>query len=196
MTDQNPPQQSTIDISSLGSHVDVAKLSVNVSQELIITTEDKVRLCLLQHLGRIEQRNGWITPLTLLLTIIVTLFSATFKDFIISAATWNAIFIIVAFVTSIWLIFAAFKAIKSEKIEDVINLLKKNPLSNGIRYGAVVPKVIAPEQTDPPFAHPRPTEKKIHTVPSVCPNCGHINPPNTEKCLRCARHIPLMMTPS
>jgi hypothetical protein len=124
--DQNPNQKSNINIGSHESLVSVSEVHLNVSQEVIITTEDKVQLCLSKHLKRMEKKKGWIAPFGVLLTIIVTLVSSTFKDMGLDAATWKAIFIITGIISFVWLVYSVDAAMKSEKVEDIISELKKD----------------------------------------------------------------------
>ena len=67
----------------------------NLSQQVIMTTEDRLKLCLQENLKKAERKNDWITPFSLLIAIITAFVTATFKDFIVSAKTWEAIFILV-----------------------------------------------------------------------------------------------------
>ena len=120
-----PPQETHISTGSIRSLVDVSRVHINVSQELIIITEDKMRLCLSEHLGRIEKRKSWIAPLGVLVAIIVTLVTSTFKDIGLDAAIWEAIFIISGIISFFWLICSAIQAFHSEKIEDIVGEMKK-----------------------------------------------------------------------
>jgi threonine/homoserine/homoserine lactone efflux protein len=100
---------------------------LNVKQALIITTEDRVRIHLSNHLSKVEKRKGWIAPSGILLSIIVTLITAKFKDgsIIFSASTWEAIFVIAGILCFGWLIYAGWQAWKSESIDDLIERLKR-----------------------------------------------------------------------
>jgi hypothetical protein len=129
--DKKPPQQTNINIGGIEGLVDVSEVHLNVSQEVIVTTEDKIRLCLSEHLGKMEKRKSWITPLGILLTIIVTLSTSNFIDKLFKAATWQAVFVIAGVISLIWLIYAIKDALKSEKVEDIVAELKKDSKSIG-----------------------------------------------------------------
>ena len=75
--------------------VSVERVSFNVAQSVIVTTEDKIRLSLGSYLQKTERRSDWIAPASLLIAILATLVTTTFNDFIFSGATWKAVFIIV-----------------------------------------------------------------------------------------------------
>lgn len=114
-------EQEPIDIKPA-----VSDIHVNITQKLIIITEDKLHICLSKNLEKIEKKRVWIAPLGILITILVTLLTSAFQDFIIPAATWHAIFIIVAFLSFIWLLISLNQARQSIEIEDVIGELKQS----------------------------------------------------------------------
>lgn len=126
-TGETPPQKSDINTGSTEDLVVVSQVHLmNLPQEVITTTEDKVRLCLSEHLKRMEQKRGWVTPLGILVALIATLMTTNFKDAGLDAATWKAIFIIATGLSFGWLIYSVIKALRSEKIEDIIGELKKH----------------------------------------------------------------------
>jgi hypothetical protein len=89
----------------------VSDIHLNVSQEIIIITEDKARRCLSEHLKRVEQhlehakrKREWIAPLGILATLSVTLVTTSgFRDFLFEATLWNAVFLVANIGTFIWL---------------------------------------------------------------------------------------------
>ena len=101
------------------------KVHLNLSQELIVTTEDKVRLCLQNHLQYTGEKRGWIAPLGILLTVTVSLVTTTFKDVGLSAYTWQALFIIIGILSFMWLVWCTYQATKVKTIEDLVRELKK-----------------------------------------------------------------------
>ena len=121
------PQKSTINPGTLGALVDVSEVHLNVRQALIITTEDRVRLHLSNHLKNVEQRRAWVAPLGILLTIIITLVTSKFKENspIFSPSTWEAIFVIAGLLSMVWLIYSLWQAWKSEGMDDLIERLKR-----------------------------------------------------------------------
>lgn len=128
MTGQDSPQkESTINLGTLGALVDVKDVHLNVSQALIVTTEDKVRIHLSNHLKKMEMKKAWIGPLGIFATIVLTLVTAEFKNpgFIFAPTTWQAIFVICALLSFGWLIYAIRQAWQSESLEELIEKLKK-----------------------------------------------------------------------
>ena len=106
--------------------VDVAEVHVNTSQNVIYITEDRVRIHLITHLQRVEKKRSWVTPLMLLVTIIVVLLTSQFRDLVLSAATWKAMFVMASLVSVVWLVYALKNARRSETIDELIERLKKD----------------------------------------------------------------------
>jgi hypothetical protein len=130
---ETPPQKpdinigkSDINIGSIEGLVHVSEVHMNVSQELIVTTEDKIRLSLNEHLKKMEKKKGWITPLGMLISFTLILITAGFKDTGLDAATWKAVFIIADVIAFGWLVYAIKESLSSVKIEDIIDELKKD----------------------------------------------------------------------
>ena len=124
-TEKTPPPESNISIGSIPGLINVSKVYRNVSQEVIVTTEDKLRLCLAKHFENIKRKNDWIAPLGVLLSIVVTFVTATFRDVGLEATTWKAIFLIAGVLSVIWLIYTIIQALHTVKVEDIVEELKK-----------------------------------------------------------------------
>jgi len=101
-------------------------LHLNLGQEYIITTEDKVRLCMTNHANGLATRNAWIGPVSLFVTILLVLITADFKDALqIPEATWQAIFILAAVGTGIWSLVSVFSAFRSHtSIDHLVSQIK------------------------------------------------------------------------
>lgn len=111
----------------LGDLSQVNEVHMNVSQNVIVITEDKLRLHLSSGVKRMERKNVWIAPLGIFLAIMLPFLTADFKDFFLKAATWQAVFVIAAVLSFIWFLLAIFQRIKSETIDDLIEKIKKGP---------------------------------------------------------------------
>lgn len=96
----------------------------NVKSDLIEITEDKLENILLKHLQRLGVRKSWITPLSLLVTIILANLSATFGDkFGIKGSVWEAFFLLVTIVSGIWLTVSIIRIIINWKKSSLTNLI-------------------------------------------------------------------------
>jgi len=103
----------------------VAVVHSNLNQEVIQVTEDKLRLILKEHVVNIEQKNSWMTPLGVLLSVVTAFSTSSFKDaFGLKAATWEAVFIITGVVSMVWLLKALYTAFDSKTIDDVVDRIK------------------------------------------------------------------------
>jgi len=102
-----------------------SKIHSDFNFEIIFTTDDKIKLCLYKYISSIETRNSWQAPLGIFLTIMATFSTTEFKKFILPANTWESIFIIIGFVSFVWLIRALKQLHSSMSIEDIVNEIKK-----------------------------------------------------------------------
>ena len=104
----------------------------NLEQDTIITTEDKLRLCLHNAIDRLDAKRKWWTPSALLVTLILALTMTEFKDqFAIPAATWRAIFLILTGGSIIWALVAICKAIRVKiSVESIVSEIKQSPTEN------------------------------------------------------------------
>jgi hypothetical protein len=76
----------------------------NVRSDLIEITDDKLQVILLQHQPRMNLRQRWIEPLSLLIAVALTLTTATFKSsFGLEGATWQAIVLLAFAANAVWL---------------------------------------------------------------------------------------------
>jgi hypothetical protein len=98
----------------------------DLHQDVIITTEDKLKLTLTNYSAKIGRKKDWIAPFGIAITTLTILLTSTFKDFLIQSNTWQAIFIIIFIGSLIWLIISLRYAFKEISIDDIIIELKKN----------------------------------------------------------------------
>ena len=105
------------------------KIHSNLEQVVIVTTEDKVRLCLHKAIGNLGTKREWWTPVALLVTLVLTLTTAEFNDrFDILAATWQAFFLLLMVASSIWAVVAIWKATRVEvSVESILSEIKQQP---------------------------------------------------------------------
>jgi hypothetical protein len=86
----------------------------NLAQELIATTKDKIELCLLHHQQELQSQREWTTPFATLVTVLLTLLTADFKDGLgFKKEVWQAIFVVTAIISALWFLYAGAKAIRS-----------------------------------------------------------------------------------
>ncbi|MCP4049660.1 MAG: hypothetical protein GY730_03025 [bacterium] len=103
--DTTIPIEAEFDTNADTENKFVDKKRTNVKSDLIEITEDKLENILLKYLKNIGLRKSFITPASLLITIIPANLSATFGDkYGITGAVWEALFLLVAFGSGLWLI--------------------------------------------------------------------------------------------
>ena len=102
----------------------------NVKSDLIEITGDKLENILIKNIKKMGVRKGWLAPLGILITVVLANITATFSTkFGISESTWEAIFIIAAIVSAIWLlvsIVAMFSCWKESTVEYLICKITKS----------------------------------------------------------------------
>lgn len=109
------------------------QININLKQTCILTTEDKIRLCLNEHLQKMSKKTSWAAPLGIFVTLIASLLTTdTFHPILgLSGENWHSIFIFSSFLVLIWFIKSLYFSIKnSTTTEKVIEDLKRD----GVTY--------------------------------------------------------------
>ena len=101
----------------------------NLDQVVIAITEDRLKLCLHKAIGNLGTKREWWTPVALLVTLVLTLTTAEFKDrFALPAATWQAFFLLLTVASLIWTIAAIWKAVRVKvSVESIVSEIKQQP---------------------------------------------------------------------
>lgn len=123
-------RQTNLENLHYGEHLvnvnsEIEHIHLNVNQTIIITTEDKVRLCLSSHVDNLQRKYDWIAPFGISLATVTSLTTADFTDFILTAELWNAIFVLISIATLLWLIWALYRIRNSTSVETIIGDLKE-----------------------------------------------------------------------
>jgi len=166
--DRGHPAASSIVNDVLAKEiVQNSHVQINVAQNTLIVTEDRLRLCLIEHRDRLADRQGWLGPLGLCIAVGTTLSTTNFQNRLLDAATWHAIFIIGFFGSLFWSILSIIRAAKSRSIEDLINQLRPSPYCRS----ETVP-ISAPDQQNSPIlisVSAPPVDDRLQ-----CGSCGEI----------------------
>jgi hypothetical protein len=118
-----PPGVNPITID-LGLNSLIQRVDTNVRQQIIITTADKARLCLMQ------QRRAWMAPAGILATLAVIFPTTTFNDFVgLSKEYWRALFTFAAIGTIVWLVRALLRIPVSLSVDDIVDRLRTESLA-------------------------------------------------------------------
>ncbi len=103
----------------------------NMKQDIIVTTEDKMKLNLIKAKELLNVQKDWWTPLGLLITSISTLCTSDFKDiFGVKKEFWSAVYFLIAFISLVWLVISLYKLCKHWGEDDVEKIIEKIKLSS------------------------------------------------------------------
>lgn len=98
----------------------------NVNQEIIITTEDKIKLVLISTREILNSQRDWWTPAGLLLSFIATLSTADFKDALtVPKEFWHAIFVLLTIASAVWLLISLHKLYKNWGQDDLTKIIEQ-----------------------------------------------------------------------
>ncbi len=102
----------------------------NLTQDILVITVDKAKLCLIEHQSILKSQRNWVAPLGIFLTLVASLVAADFKNFIgIPYAFWQAIFVLLSIASGVWLIvtlICAFQNRGKGGIEELVRKLKES----------------------------------------------------------------------
>ena len=104
----------------------------NIEQEYIIITADKLELILRDAKDILISQRDWWTPLGFFSTLLITLLTTDFKNFIFSANVWYALFIIAIVISFLWLVKCLFKLKKHWGKDDVKGIISKIKVESNI----------------------------------------------------------------
>lgn len=101
-------KKATYDTDDKGNGLEfIHKRCQNIKSDYIEITSDKLENILLKHLHKVGSKKAWITPISLFGTLLVTKLTSEFKNtFLFSASIWDAILIVSAVATFLWLCFS------------------------------------------------------------------------------------------
>jgi hypothetical protein len=104
----------------------------NLTQEIIVTNTDKVKLILNDHHKIIKRKIEWINPVGIFLSVLTTILTAKFDErkFGISPQIWQAIFIVSCIATFIWSAILVVNAIRYYDKGTVNQFIEKLKINN------------------------------------------------------------------
>jgi hypothetical protein len=106
--------------------VQVAGVHPNVQQEVILITEDKVRLCLNANFQRAARSRQWVTVGGMILTFLLTLTTAEFRDFAgLRSQEWRGVMIAALALACCWFLVSLRWAMRVPTIDQIVFELKE-----------------------------------------------------------------------
>jgi hypothetical protein len=98
----------------------------NVKQEIIITTEDKIKLVLIKSKEILTSQRDWWTPCGLFISVITTLITSNFEDSLgLTKELWHALFLVLAIVSGGWLVRATYTFFKTSGQNDLDSIIEQ-----------------------------------------------------------------------
>lgn len=123
----NDPNSAKYQESLGAEFIQNSRFHINLSQEVIVITEDRFRLCLQSHADRLTAREKWIAPVSLLATFLVVLATSEFKQFVLPAATWQAVFVICSVGAFVWSLVTIRRAYGADcRVDTLVNEVKRS----------------------------------------------------------------------
>src|SRR5687767_5931342 len=120
MTDRNV---AGLDVSA--AMTDGLVVRHNVRQEVILTTVDKLELCLIKERDSISSSREWIGAGAFTVSLFTTLVAADFKDAWLKAPVWQAIYVMATGAGLIWTLLLGWKAYKVRGSGGINGLVKR-----------------------------------------------------------------------
>ena len=98
----------------------------NLTQDVLLTTEDKMKLTLIEYREILASRSEWLGAGTLALSFLSSLLLTTFKDIgPLKAATWQAIYFIFFVAAMIRFVMVLYKMWVNRKKATINYVIKK-----------------------------------------------------------------------
>ena len=114
---------------------DGVQVHLNLKQNIIAISEDRLKLVLMETGPIIASKNDWQTPGGLLLSFIATLTTSEFKSaFGMDKSVWSAMFMLLSSGSTIWLLYSFWKLFKNRGkggINDIISKIKEGGPASG-----------------------------------------------------------------
>jgi len=121
--DKSPGPHATIDL--FRESLDQSAVHVNLRQDMIVVTEDRLRLDLNKFSNSTRNRNEWHAPVGMLMTEVATFVTASFHDTIgISGQQWQTVFRTLIVLTVFWLLAALIRGRGASSTDSLIERLK------------------------------------------------------------------------
>lgn len=108
------PLEVKITAGDLVNRKFVKQLRHNIASELILITEDKVKLVLIEKFNEVTDLKAWGAPLGILVTLITALVTMEPQQSLgLDKAVWHAVFILATLASAVWFGVTAVKAVIS-----------------------------------------------------------------------------------
>ncbi len=122
-THKLPKKGATIELDELTTDL---KIHRNLTQDVILTTQDRLRLALIEHRDTLSAKREWISAALLSLSLLTTILLTDFENALgLSADTWRAAYGFFFILALGWLINSLVKLFRNRKRGDIDYVLKQ-----------------------------------------------------------------------
>ena len=160
--------------------------TICLSTKVIVITEDQLELRLEDGIRKLSGKDAWIPPASILISCLLTLFTADFKSYSwVASGTLRGIFISLSILSGVWLLWSCGRIKKfgrSEFMASIRNAGSPYNLSQGVAGSGPpqLPRSLTHEQVAA-------TNGDV-TATLQCRQCGNVLPSTVPgRMARCAR---------
>lgn len=107
-----------------GRKVEITEVHGDLTQQVIQITVDRLCLTLHRHADKATRSRDWIAPAGVFLSIVLTFASSTFRDNVLSAAVWSALFLLLGIASFVWLVVTLARLRTAESVDDLVDRIK------------------------------------------------------------------------
>ena len=126
---KNNTEMDVMENQYMGSRYEKEKFIVsereNIQTDLIKITRDKLEIILLKEFNSMKKVSDWKTPASIFITSLITVLTATFKDFLLPKEIWNAIFLLLMLSSGICFLINLVRLLKTHKKDSIGSLINK-----------------------------------------------------------------------
>lgn len=126
---KNNTEMDVMENQYMGSRYEKEKFIVsereNIQTDLIKITRDKLEIILLKEFNSMKKVPDWKTPASIFITTLITVLTATFKDFLLPKEIWNALFLLLMLISVIWFLINLVQLLKTHKKDSIGSLINK-----------------------------------------------------------------------
>jgi len=113
---------STDIINEIKENTTLTKL---LSQDLIVVSSDRLRLVYLQYIKEASNRQAWLAPAGIFISLLLSLLTSNFKKFLgVEGLAWQGFFMLAALISFCWFIYKVQQAFKAKDINDVTGFIE------------------------------------------------------------------------
>lgn len=129
VADLSPVEQ--IEAALSGEMASRSKVILNIQQELLAVPADRIRLHLREYEDRLRARASWQAPAGVMVSLVAALVASDFKQIGLTAATWEALFVLGALLCAGLLARNAIRAFRKRSRGNDIEVLIENLRRSG-----------------------------------------------------------------